>query len=435
MASEHNNGGSPLDLNVPFLLDQNQSKLQDLEAPANHGDDVNFRAASSFSKTCFNGLNALSGVGILSTPYAVASGGWMSLILLFAIATATFYSALLIQRCMVSDSNIKTYPDIGYQAFGKKGRLIVSVLMHVELYLVATGFLILQGDNLQTLLPSVEHFEFAGLTIGGKQGFIIIVALIILPTVWLNNLSLLSYISATGVLASLTIIGSVLWTGAVDGIGFQQKGKLVNWDGIPTAVSLFAFCYCAHPVFPTLYTSMQKRHHFSNVMVVCFIFCTVCYASMAILGYLMFGSDVQSQITLNLPTNKLSSRIAIYTTLVNPISKYALMVTPIINATKARFSYHCNKRFLHHLIGTTVVISTMLVALVVPFFGSLMSLVGAFLSITASVILPCACYLKITGSYQKFNGEMVALSLIIVMGVIVVIFGTYTSLVDIIGNL
>ncbi|KAK8710153.1 hypothetical protein V6N13_145492 [Hibiscus sabdariffa] len=429
--SEHKNGGSSPDLNVPLLLDQNQSKLKDLEAPADHGDGVNFRP----SKTCFNGLNALSGVGILSTPYAVATGGWMSLILLFAIATATFYSALLIQRCMDSDPDIKTYPDIGNRAFGKTGRLIVSVLMHVELYLVATGFLILEGDNLQTLLPDVEHFEFAGLTIGGKQGFIIIVALIILPTVWLNNLSLLSYISASGVLASLIIIVSVLWIGAVDGIGFRQKGELVNWDGIPTAVSLFAFCYCAHPVFPTLYTSMQKRHHFSNVMVVCFVFCTLCYASMAVFGYLMFGSDVQSQITLNLPTNKLSSRIAIYTTLVNPISKYALMVTPIINTTKARFPYHCNKQFLHHLIGTTVVISTVLVALVVPFFGSLMSLVGAFLSITASVILPCSCYLKISGSYQKLNGEMVALSLIIVMGVVVAVFGTYTSLVDIIGNL
>ncbi|MBA0614530.1 hypothetical protein Godav_014820, partial [Gossypium davidsonii] len=128
---------------------------------------------------------------------------------------------------------------------------------------------------------------------------------------------------------------------------------------------------------------------------------------MAILGYLMFGSEVQSQITLNLPTNKLSSRIAIYTTLVNPISKYALMVTPIINATKAWFPYHSNKRLFRHMVGTSVVMSTLLVALAVPFFGSLMSLVGAFLSINASVTLPCLCYLKISGSYQKFNGEMV----------------------------
>ena len=65
-----------------------------------------------------------------------------------------------------------------------------------------------------------------------------------------------------------------------------------------------------------------------------FVLCTINYASMAIFWYLMFGLDVQSQITLNLPTNKLSSRVIIYTTPINPISKYALMFTPIINATK-----------------------------------------------------------------------------------------------------
>ena len=190
----------------------------------------------------------------------------MSLILLFAIATTTFYTGLLIQRCMDADSNIRTYPDIGEHAFGNKGRLIVSVFMYIELYLVATGFLILEGDNLQNLLPNVE-FEVAGLTVGGKQGFIIIVALIILPSVWLDNLSLLSYVSASGVIASTIILGSIIWTGELDGIGFQQRGTLINWDGIPTAVSLYAFCYCAHPVFPTLYTSMKKRHQFSNVSI------------------------------------------------------------------------------------------------------------------------------------------------------------------------
>ncbi|GAB4840008.1 Amino acid transporter avt1j [Ancistrocladus abbreviatus] len=37
-------------------------------------------------RTCFNGLNALSGVGILSIPYALSEGGWLSLILLLIVA-------------------------------------------------------------------------------------------------------------------------------------------------------------------------------------------------------------------------------------------------------------------------------------------------------------------------------------------------------------
>ena len=184
--------------------------------------------------------------------------------LLFIIATVTFYTGLLITRCMDVDPNIRSYPDIGEVAFGNKGRIVVSVFMNMELYLVSTGFLILEGDNLQNLLPDVG-FEVAGLKIGGKQMFIMIAGLVVVPTVWLNNMNVLSYISASGVLASIIILGSILWAGMYDGIGFQQKGTLLNWNGIPTAVSLYAFCYCAHPVFPTLYASMENKRQFSKV--------------------------------------------------------------------------------------------------------------------------------------------------------------------------
>ncbi|KAK0598532.1 hypothetical protein LWI29_035648 [Acer saccharum] len=180
---------------------------------------------------------------------------------------------------------------------------------------------------------------------------------------------------------------------------------------------------------------MKNKHQFSLVLMVCFFLCTFIYASMAIFGYLMYGSGVESQITLNLPTNNLISRLAIYTTLVNPISKYALMVTPIVNATRNWFASGCDKGHFRLLTSTALVISSVIVALTVPFFACLMSLVGAFLSVTASIILPCLCYLKISGTYQRLGFEIVVLVGTIIMGVAVVVIGTYTSLVQIIGHL
>ncbi|AES77446.1 transmembrane amino acid transporter family protein, putative [Medicago truncatula] len=38
-------------------------------------------------------------------------------------------------------------------------------------------------------------FQVFGLSISAKKSFVILVALIILPTIWLDNLSLLSYVS------------------------------------------------------------------------------------------------------------------------------------------------------------------------------------------------------------------------------------------------
>ncbi|XP_058187555.1 amino acid transporter AVT1J-like isoform X2 [Rhododendron vialii] len=332
------------------------------------------------------------------------------------------------------DPHVRSYPDIGELAFGNKGRMVVSVFMNMELYLVATGFLILEGDNLQNLLPGVG-VEIAGVPVGGKQMFVVIVALVILPTVWLSNMNVISFISASGVLASVIILGSIVWAGAHDGIGFEQKGTLLNWKGIPTAVSLYAFCYCAHPVFPTLYTSMENKKQFSKVLLLCFLFCTVTYASMAVAGFLMFGSSVQSQITLNLPTKTFSSKVAIYTTLVNPVAKYALMVTPIVNAIENRFRAYYSKKPISFLIRSTLVISTVIVALSIPFFGDLMSLVGAFLSVTASIILPCLCYLKISGTYRRLGFEPIVIEFIVLLGIAIVIVGTYTSVLEILGHL
>ncbi|PRQ33409.1 putative amino acid transporter, transmembrane domain-containing protein [Rosa chinensis] len=49
----------------------------------------------------------------------------------------------------------------------------------------------------------------------------------------------------------------------------------------------------------------------------------------AVIGYLMYGAEVQSQITFNLPTSEVGAKVAIYTLLLIPITLYALIITPI----------------------------------------------------------------------------------------------------------
>ncbi|KAI5432070.1 hypothetical protein KIW84_035997 [Lathyrus oleraceus] len=253
-------------LNVPLLGDaiDNEEKRVRASDPPNKNE-------ASFFHTCLNGINSIAGVATQSVAYALASGGWLSLALFFSIAAAAFYTALLMKRCMEKHSSIKTFPDMGEHAFGKTGKLIAEISMYTEVYLVSIGFLILEGDNLSNLF-SMEEFQVAGISIGAKQFFVILVALIILPTIYMENLSLISYVSASGVFASTAIVLSIAWTAAFDGVGVHQKGDLLNWNGIPTAVSLYIYCYSAHPIFPVLYTSMKNKRQFSNVGPMCMLY-------------------------------------------------------------------------------------------------------------------------------------------------------------------
>ncbi|XP_056164654.1 amino acid transporter AVT1I-like isoform X2 [Syzygium oleosum] len=381
-----------------------------METQQHEGSSPPQAKGTTFLRTCFNGINTLSAI-------------------LF------WYTGLLLQRCMIANQLIKTYPDIGELAFGHKGRALISIFMYLELYLVAVEFLILEGDNLDKLFPN-HGFKLGHLTIGGKQGFVLLATLVVLPTTWLRSLGALAYISAGGILASIILVLCVLWVGAIDGVGFDEEGTLLNWSGIPTAISLFAFCYGGHAVFPTLSNSMKDRSQFSKVLLVCFLTCTVTYGSMAVLGYTMYGEHLKSQVTLNLPVRKMSSKIAIYTTLINPLTKYALIINPIATALEETCPLR-NSRPVSILLRTVIVVSTVIMALVIPFFGYVMAFIGSFLSVTMSVLLPCFCYLKINrGSKKKKSRIEVGVIVgIILVGFFIGVVGTYVSLKQIIDHL
>lgn len=55
-------------------------------------------------------------------------------------------------------------------------------------------YIILESDNLSSLFPKA-HISLGGLDINSHQLFAFITALSVLPTVWLRDLSILSYIS------------------------------------------------------------------------------------------------------------------------------------------------------------------------------------------------------------------------------------------------
>lgn len=147
----------------------------------------------------------------------------------------------------------------------------------------------------------------------------------------------------------------------------------------------------------------------------------------------MFGPELESQITLNLPKQKMGSHVAIFTTLVIPLAKYALMLKPVAMSLESWFPTYQNKKSFKIVLRTILVATQVIVALSVPFFGYLMSLVGALLSATASLTIPCLCYLKISGT--KWGVEMVLILAILLLSVLIVIFGTYTSVLQILGEI
>ncbi|KAL0452140.1 UNVERIFIED_CONTAM: Amino acid transporter AVT1C [Sesamum latifolium] len=128
--------------------------------------------------------------------------------------------------------------------------------------------------------------------------------------------------SAGGVIASILVVACLFWVGLVDEVGFQTKGTTLNLSTLPVAIGLYGYCYSGHAIFPNIYTSMAKPSQYPAVLLTSFAICTVMYAAVAVLGYMMFGESTQSQFTLNMPQDLVASKIALWTTVVNPFTKY-----------------------------------------------------------------------------------------------------------------
>ncbi|KAJ0092697.1 hypothetical protein Patl1_26201 [Pistacia atlantica] len=375
-------------------------------------------------------------LGQLSTPYALENGGWASVFLLIGLGVICAYSSHLLGKCLDKNPKSRSYVDIGQNAFGKKGRVIAATFIYLEIFMALVSYTISLHDNFIKVFFG-RNLNLSWAKLSTSQILTVMAVLVALPSLWLRDLSSISFLSSGGILMSLLIFISVACTAIFGGVKANHKIPVLQLDKIPSISGLYIFSYAGHIVFPDLYKAMKDPSKFTKVSIVSFALVTFLYTALAFMGAKLFGPGVSSQITLSMPPHLIVTKIALWATVLTPMTKYALEFAPFAIQLEQHLPVSFSsktKMIIRGTVGSFLLLVILTLALSLPYFEHVLSLTGSLVSFCICVILPCAFYTKIC--WAQISKPFIILNVtLIAFCSFLGVFGTIVSSKSLIQNL
>ncbi|KAI8003515.1 Amino acid transporter AVT1H [Camellia lanceoleosa] len=400
-------------------------------------------ANSSFAHAVINMVGMLIGLGQLSTPYALQTGGWASVFLLIGLGITCSYTSHLLGQCLSRNSKLMNYTDLGHLSFGTKGRILTTSFIYLEIFMALVSYTISLHDNLTTIFSTshLNHLNnfFLSNCLSTSQLLTVIAVLVALPSLWLRDLSSISFLSSGGILMSVVIFATVACTAVFGGVEVNKEVAVLRLGNIPAISGLYIFSFGGHVVFPDLYREMRDPSKFTKVSIVSFSLVTALYTTLAFMGAKMFGPEVNPQITLSMPRNLIFTKIALWATVLTPMSKYALEFAPFAMQLERTLSKYCSMKSRTRLIirgcvGSCLLLAILTLALSVPYFEYVLSLTGSLVSVAVCVIFPCTFYTKVF--WTQISKPMLILNVtLVLLGCFLGASGTISSFKLLVRNL
>lgn len=256
---------------------------------------------------------------------------------------------------------------------------------------------------------------------------------------------LLSYLSFIGTIATICVVLAVVFSFFIEGditAEFESKSdseimhdtrshhQTWNTGGLNAAFGLVAYCFSGHAIVPSIYNSMEKPHDFERVVDITFMIVVVACLAIGLSGYTMFGDFVLDQITLSL--NEHSSAVLImeiltWLIILTAFSKLTLTMFPLAMGFEEIVAPYISSDSSMLVVGAVIKVillfGALAMALFVPSFSALCSMVGMICTMTVSVIFPAGAYLRLFWPKLSLI-ERVLYWFLVVAGVAMAVIGT-----------
>ena len=385
---------------------------------------------SSVWKAAANLVNFMEGIGFLAIPYALKEGGIIAMVMFIIIPIIMWYIGTVLTECLYDEDEQGNrhkarsgYKDLGDVLLPKYGGYIVSGIIQLDVFLMAVSYIVLFGSVMRHDFPSLPITERMWIGIAGG---------LVLPTVFLKSLSQIAWLSATSVIALIAVVVYVVWYGA-ENTNEWDLSTLLLWDteGVVTSLSILLYSYSAYVIIPSVEGSMADKAKFDRALALAYAVSTSMKVSFAIFALLSFGANTDAVILNSLPSGPVHITVGSFFAL-NCILSYSLGIYPVIEFVHKSLTTPIQNDKIpdfvtNAVIRVTVVVLSVVVAILVPSFLVIVSFIGGMLASPACYIFPIILRFKL--KYKRLKIHQVCVdSFVVMFGIIAMLSSVLVSI-------
>lgn len=381
-----------------------------------------------------NMQSMILGTSVLGLPYCVKIAGVWALFAIILIGLATAFTSALLGDCQYQVSLSEpgktkrihiSFVDMSKRCMGKYGTFIIKGLVYLSL-LRNVIVLILLTDLTDNVFK-----EFMITEITNKDYITLSWMLASIPLLLIDKVSYLAWVSFIGLKLYLFALLAILVICCInyESWDFQAISWETNTEGIGIALGIIINSISVHMNLPSLEGSLKNPNQYKTVSHATFLFNNVTKIAFASFGFLTYTESTREEIIGNitsfppLPTI-LQIAMIFFTFFTIPMSSFVAFEL-LDNSVKKYF--HVLGKMSWIILSRLVCMAfVLLIALLVPHFGLVVSLIGSVRGTVICLVLPPLFYIKLK-THQIKTYKLVLSWFVMIFGLCAGFLGFYSS--------
>ncbi|XP_030577916.1 vesicular inhibitory amino acid transporter-like [Archocentrus centrarchus] len=394
----------------------------------------------------WNVTNAIQGIFVLGLPFALVQSGYVGLVLLVLSAWVCNHTGRTLVSCLyeeeksggsgsVSKVRVRhSYQDIMeacckglWPNWSGVGGLMVNIAQVIELLMTCTLYLLVSTSLLSDSLSGVAV----------PRSVCSLVSLVfLLPCLLLTDLRLVSTLSLLCSLAHILISLLVMLycLSCASSWSWSSLSLSVDPEDFLVSVGVIIFSYTSQIFLPPLEGSMEDRGQFNAMLGWTHGAACIMKTMFSLLAVLTWGTETSEVITDNLPSDLrplVNLCLLAKAQLSYPLPFYAaaeILQTVLRDAAISSYSKHGCRTVSRPalVVRGALLVTSYLLALLVPRFSLLMGLTGSVTGAAMTLILPCLFHLRLQWGRLTMKDRLIDVG-ILSLGVICSVAGVICS--------